>query len=77
LYKILEGPVIGEQLDKIRDAAAVCDSRSMQEVLSRVLRLLRKVACNPAACKGPEDPQILQDPPLWRGQGRGVTGVRL
>jgi hypothetical protein len=46
----------------------------MQEVLSRVLRLLRKVACNPAACKGPEDPQILQDPPPLARPGEGGDG---
>jgi hypothetical protein len=40
LCRILEGPVIGEQLDSIRDTACVQDFGSMQKVLTRVLRLL-------------------------------------
>jgi hypothetical protein len=74
LYKVLEGPVVGAQLDKIRDAATVSDARSMREVLSRVLRFLRKVACHSAACKGPENPQILQDPSPLARPGEGGDG---
>lgn len=69
---ILEGPVIGEQLDAIRDTAFVTDLGSMQTVLSRVLRLLGGVSGKGGKQKGPEDPRILQDvPPVARSRGGG------
>jgi hypothetical protein len=77
LYSILEGPVIGERLDDIRDTANVQDSGSMQQVLCRVLRLLGEVSGSGEEQTGPSDPRILQDvPPLARPGEGGGKGVR-
>ena len=72
LCRILEGPVIGEQLDSIRDTACVQDFGSMQKVLTRVLRLLGEGSGRGEGQKGPADSRILQDvPPLARPEGGG------
>ena len=67
---MLEGPVIGEQLNSIRDTACVQDFGSMQKVLTRVLRLLGEGSGRGEGQKGPADSRILQDvPPLARPEG--------
>ena len=71
---ILNGPVMGERMDDIQSEAAVHDERSMQQVLSSVLRLLRCVPQSGGGHKNPADLRIPQDfPPLALPEG-GVRG---
>jgi hypothetical protein len=74
MYRILEGPVIGEQLDSIRDTACVRDFGSMRKVLTRVLRLLGEGSGRGEGQKGLRILGSCRTSPLWRGRSGGEGG---
>ena len=71
VLKILGGSVMGERLDEIQDAAVVRDERSMQQVLSRVLRLLGCVPQSGGEQNDPADLRIPQNLPSLAQPGGG------